>query len=215
MRLSRRVAGAASLLLGVAAFLATASPAAAECTVVDAWPSFSEAVTTAKRIVIGKVVKPYDQPDGARRTIRFEFRVDEVLRGRSRQVIEFRHGVYSGIPLRCRDSLLRPRVGDVLALAFDARFPQYPDPVLGVAFLNRNPTRWDRFTMPNIGHVSRAQVRALAALPRAPVTDVEPRVVKPDPAVPGAPLLLIGAIGGLAFIWRLRWSTLRSPAGRS
>ena len=49
----------ASLALGLALFTAFVAPrpVAAECTMLDPWPSFTEAIRTAKTIVIGQVVE--------------------------------------------------------------------------------------------------------------------------------------------------------------
>ncbi len=203
MHASRRAVVAASVIFGFGALFATASPVAAECTFFDAWPSFRSSVPTADRIVIGKVVTPYDEPDGARRTIRFAFRVDEVVRGSEGPVIEFRDGLYSGAPIRCRDSLLRPRVGDVLALAFDATLARYPDPVIGVALVNRKPNRWDRFTMPGVEGITRADVRALAAVPQGPTTDIEPPSATRTSTGPSFLIVFVGILGGLAFLRRM------------
>ena len=149
------------VLLGSASMLATAMPVAAECMGMDPWSSFTEAAPTATRIVIGEVVESYSD-DSADNAIHFRIRVDEVLRGSSQSSLEFRD-VRSGAPLEfCRDSILRVRVGDVLAFAFDARVSSSPDPVLAVAWIRGRP---HAFLMPGAERLTLAQVRALARLP--------------------------------------------------
>jgi hypothetical protein len=205
MRLARRWALVGGLLSGSAAIFATASPVAAECAFFDPWPSFRATVPTADRIVIGTVVGSYGRTSAGGHTVTFEFHVDEVVRGSSDPVIGFREGVRSGAPVTCPDSLLRPRVGDVLALAFDATLPEYPDPVLGAAFIP-HASQWDKMTMPGIEGITRGRVRALAALPQAPATDVEPVIESPGSTPPAASLGLLGLLGGAMLLVGRRWA---------
>ena len=149
------------VLISSAWMLATARPVAAECTGMDPWPSFTEAAPSATRIVIGEVVESFSD-DSADNAVHFRVRVDEVLRGSSRSSLELRD-VRSGVPLKiCPDSILRVRVGDVLAFAFDARVSNSPEPVLAVAWIRGRP---HEFLLPGAERLTLAQVRALAGLP--------------------------------------------------
>ena len=198
-----------SVLAGVAASVAViASPSAvsAECTQVDGWPSFRTAARTAKTIVIGRVVESFD-PYSDTLIVAFALRVDEVLRGRASQRLEFRGGVRSGLPLTLcpSDSILRVSMGDRLAMAFDATYPGATGPVTAIAFLRRTP---DPNLMPGMERLTVDQVRFVSSLPE---TDTEPIATKraaPLSWLPG----LLGVIGGLTFLRLRRWA--RYPDGR-
>lgn len=161
--------------------LATAMPVAAECTEIDPWPSFTEAAPTATRIVLGEVVESYFD-DSADNAVHFRVRVDEVLRGSPQSTLEFREEVRSGAPLKLcpGDSLLRGRVGDVLAFAFDARISSSPDPVLAVAWVRGRP---HAFLMPGAERLTVSQVRALARLPATDTATPHPGDDSGDPPV--------------------------------
>lgn len=176
--------------------LSTAAPAAAECSQLDTWPSFREAARTAKRIIVGEVVAGYSY-DSTDRATQFRLRVDELLRGLSDPVIDFRDGVYSGEATICPgDSILRVRIGDVIAFAFDARLSGSSNPVLTVAYVRGNP---DKFLMPGIERLTLAEVRAAAGLP---ATDtITSRDAAPG-QFPVVPLLAAALLGGLAFLIR-------------
>jgi hypothetical protein len=97
----------------------------------------------------------------------FRIRVDETLRGESEPVLDYHSAFVSGAPLAVcpGDSFLRVRVGDVLAIAFDAKLTEYPKPVTAVALVNRKPNEVERFLMPGVNHLSLSAVRSLAGLP--------------------------------------------------
>ena len=201
LRRRRRALLVSVALAGVTAGL-MATPVAAECTHMDSWPSFARASQTAKQILVGEVVESYAN-DSADYAIRFRFRVDEVLRGPATTLLDVRDVVRSGAPVKsCTDSILRVRVGDVMAFAFDARIPGAPDPVLAVAWIRGRP---DDFLMPGAEVLTLAKVRSLAALP---VTDAAPPGRASPAAESSVPLLLAGTLGALAALVRLR----RKPA---
>jgi len=196
LRTATRAPAVALLLL-----LASGAPALAECVQFDPWPSFEEAAPTAERIVVGKVVAGYAF-DSASQALTFRLRVDEVIRGQAATILEFRDVVRSGAPLKlCTDSMLTVRVGDTLAMAFDAHVAGVRGPVLAVAFLNRTP---DQFSMPGIQHVSLRDVHRMAAgLP--PTDAVAAATAAPGPAalpVGALPLEVAAAAVGLALAWR-------------
>ena len=185
-------------LFGLAAALlvmaTTPADVSAECTGLDRWPSFTDAARSAEVIVIGEVAESFHEADvnnDPDHTIRFRFRVDEVLRGRSDVVLDFPDGVRSGLPLTIcpGDSVLRVRVRDHLAMAFGARYPRIGGPVTAIAFLDRTP---DAFFMPGMERLTLGQVHSIANLPP---TDTGP-IVKPNERTSPVGLLLIGLIGG-------------------
>lgn len=160
-------------LLGSASLFATAMPVAAECTQIDPWPSFTEAAPTATRIVVGEVVRSY-LDDSADNAIHFRVRVDEVLRGSPQSALEFREEVRSGAPLKVcpGDSILRVRVGDVLAFAFDARISSSREPVLAVAWVRGRP---HDFLMPGAERLTVSRIRELARMPTTDTSTPRPR----------------------------------------
>ena len=124
-------------------------------------------------------------------TTDFRLRVDEFLRGRSDDVLEFRGPVRSGLPLTIcpGDSVLFVQAGDRVAMAFGASYPEVDGPVTAVAFLNREP---DAFLMPGIERLTRQQVRDIASLPS---TDTG-RIIIDQPESFPIGLLLAGLVGG-------------------
>jgi hypothetical protein len=191
----RSVLRLAIIAAGVLAFLIQSRPAAAECMQLDPWPPFDKAAPIADRVVVGRVVEAFDTDSGDR-AIRFRLRVDEVLRGPSSTVIDFDDPVFanSPYPICPGDSILRVRVGDVLAFAFDAKLPDYPEPVTAVALVNRPPSELDQFLMPGVEQFSRVAIRRFLDLP---ATDtMRPRQ---ETAGPGHALVVVAfaAIGGL------------------
>ena len=191
-----RVRGGAVCSLRI---VATTTPTTAECTSIDRWPSFTEAARSAKRIVVGEVVQSYAD-DSADNAIEFRVRVDERLRGKSVRFLEFRGGTKSGAPLKIcpADSILRVRVGDVIAFAFDARVASSPDPVLAVAWVRGTP---HPFLMPGAEVLTLQAVRELAALPMTDTLPLASRAEGTDlPVLP----LLAGAVSLLAVLIRPR-----------
>jgi hypothetical protein len=189
-------------LFGLAAALlvmsTTPAEVAAECTQLDRWPSFRNTAPSAEVIVIGDIVANREDATGYI-TTDFRLRVDEVLRGESDDVLEFRDAVRSGLPLTIcpGDSVLYVRVGDRLAMAFGARYPEVDGLVTAVAFLNREP---DPFLMPGIERLTREQIRAVADLPS---TETVP-IVQDGSQSPPIGLLLVGLVGGWLADRRLR-----------
>ena len=166
---------------------------------MDRWPSFTDAAPTAKRIVIGKVDKAY-LIDSADNAVEFHFAVTDVLRGLRTSAMEFRGGTYSGAPLHVcpRDSILRVRVGDVLALAFDARIAGAPNRVLAVAWIRGRP---HPFLMPGAEKLTEQQVRGLALLPP---TDSRPSTSAPSTPGPGEVVFIAAAVATFISVIRIR-----------
>jgi hypothetical protein len=182
------------ILVGSASVFAMTSPVAAECSQLDPWPSFTEAAPTSSQVLVGEVVESYFD-DSADNAIHFRVRVDEVLRGSSEPALEFREAVRSGAPLTIcpGDSILRVRVGHVLAFAFDSRVSSSPDPVLAVAWIRGRP---DTFLMPGAERLTLARVRELV---RLPATDTVPS--HPGDKTDGPPVALFVALfGGVALL---------------
>ena len=181
----------AAATFAVVALIGTPRPVAAECTSgFDRWPPFRELAPSATRIVVGTVVAAYDY-DSADNAIRFRFGVDEVLRGASPSVIEFRTPIPAADAHICPgDSLLRVGIRDVIALAYDSRTAGRSERVSAAAFISRPRAPW---CMPGIERLSLAEVRRLAALPR---TDTETSPASSE--TPLAALAIAGAAGAIA-----------------
>lgn len=133
--------------------------AVAECTRLDPWPSFTEAVPSAKTVFVGTVT---DTPELGFPNNRFTLRVDEVLRGDPPAVIDF-YGFKSGMPLTIcpGDSVLRVRKnGERLAFAMDARLPGVRGRIDAVAFVGDSEP--SRFMLPEMEQLPLPKVRRLA-----------------------------------------------------
>ncbi len=87
--MARRARTVATALVAAACvILLWASPVAAECSYLPAWPPITTAISTARVIVVGEIVSDFDQSDlhlgsdqGARD---YALRVTHVLRGHAR-----------------------------------------------------------------------------------------------------------------------------------
>lgn len=200
---------ACASLIAWASLLGTAAPVAAECTQLNPWPSFRIAARSAQTILVGEVVQGYDF-DSTDSAVTFQFRVDETFRGRSEPLIEFRHAVQSTPPpaICPGDSVLRVKVGDVIALAFDSRAAGAATPVLAVGYIRGDP---DTFLMPDIEHLTLDEVRRLAAMPETDTVDIRPL---PDQRVPVIPWVVAAALGVYLSLRRTRGSQVDSKAFR-
>lgn len=179
--------------LGVALGLLLALPpsALAECPAPDPWPSFREAATTARQLLIARVTDGLSS-DAAGNLVRFHVRVDEDLRGDSPPTLDV-DGLVSNAPARFCQPMLRVNVGDLIALALDARHSGDPGLVNSVAYIEGNPP--DHPDMVTVERLTAAQVRALAKLP---VTDSVASSNRDSFTV--SPVLLAIAIGVLAVV---------------
>ena len=127
----------AAILLAVSGSAATVGPVAAECPFNPAWPAITEAMPTAREVVVGRVVTEFDAAqlelitdEVTPRTKALE--VGEVLRGGRKvgDLIDVQY-MFSGFPvLRAGDGSLvanctyfPARDGEVVALALDAYMP--------------------------------------------------------------------------------------------
>ena len=153
--------------------LTTGGSVLAECSQLDPWPSFTQAVPTAKTVFVGTVT---GEPRGYGSV--FTLRVDEVLRGNPPAVREF-SGFKSGVPLSIcpRDSTLRVRkTGERLAFAMDAKLPDTPGRIDAVAFVG--DSKPDHRATPKMERLPLSKVRKLAG--HAP----DGSTVKPPPYTP-------------------------------
>ncbi len=201
------VLGAA--VLAVVMPLAFAGTTAAECTWLDIWPSFREVAPSAESIIIGEVVEGH-QFDSADYAPRFLFRVDEVVRGTSPPTIDFTEPLHSGLPeTRCPgQSVLLVTVGDVIAMALNARVDGAPGPVVAVAYIRGEP---DPLLLPGVERISADEVRELAALPP---TDTEAPFA--DAGKSGHLIGLIVLVGALAsLIFTVWWRRQLTSAERT
>lgn len=167
MRTGIRAVVSATLVLWTV--LGSNHTALAECTTLDRWPSFRDTAGSAHRIVVGHVTSAA----GGGPNNRFTLRIDEVLRGSAPADMEF-FRFKSGLRLtECpKDSVLRARLGDKLAIAFGALVPGRPGDINAVAFLS-DPGPLLRALMPGVEYLTLDEVRGLAELPP---TDATPSV---------------------------------------
>lgn len=193
--------GAIGMVAVIAALFVCAAPVAAECTRLDRWPSFRDALRSARTIVVGEVID--GEPENWLDT--FTFRVDEVLRGTAPQVMQI-HQLRSGLPLTIcpSDSFAYVMNGDHLALALGALAPNGKTRIDAIAYVQGSP---DSFLMPGVERIPVAEVRELAGLPS---TDA-----LADDDAPSSPtlLVLLSAVLGVV-LWLVR-SQKRSPANQS
>lgn len=195
---------AASGGLAIAILAGSASPTAAECD--GPAPSIRHALLTAARVVIGDVtavqggglVEP--GPDG--RSSRFTLRVRYVLRGEASAEMDIRD-----LPTQPCAPGVEARVGDRLALAFDATDFSPPIPVNAVGWIRGSPPNFADFETITLIET----FRLLGQSP--PDTAIAEPARSPDS--PGAPfVLLASALVGLMFGWRgfaQRASRFREP----
>jgi hypothetical protein len=205
------------VVFGAVVWLAMmATTAVAECTYgIDPWPSFREAVKTAKTVVVGEVVESLgnNPPELA---IRYRIRVDEILRGQSPELISFER-LQPGGELRCpENSYLRVTIGDVVAIASKGELPTVengygydtdkPSPFVAVVYIQGEPAL---NYMPHMRTMTLAQVRALVL----PETDAEAAPVRAEPRrIPDllALSLALGAAGAAAVALERRRTAISS-----
>lgn len=200
------------LLLGGGVVLSTPVATLAECTNLSPWPSFTDAVTSADRVVVGRVVglTPESGRDQAGQRIPindFRLEVEEVLRGEAPTNLEF-HGLRSGAPTpTCRgESVLWVRLDDRVVFAFGAHLAGRSRPITAVAFVDSS--RPIRFLNPRIEQLTLTQIEDLV---RLPATDMTARIAEDAVPIAGTILALIGVVG-FAGGWRLRRNRTLIPA---
>jgi hypothetical protein len=191
----------AASLVGVALELAAPAPARAECTVSEPWPSFRQVAPSADRIIVGTVT----WNPGGRFNNRFTLNVDEVLRGKAPESIEFKAFV-SGMPVvRCDDGALRvrKRVGQRMAIAYGGHVPSVKGPINTVAFIK--PSR-PTFINPNLERLTIEEVRQIA---RMPATDTAAPTAGGTPAASAPMLALPWILGAITLAWMIALGPVR------
>jgi hypothetical protein len=193
-----------SALAALALTLSLATPVSAECPSVYEWPSFGKAAPKANRIVMGRVIKIVDSRPGWS-SLEFRLRVTEVLRGSAPGTLDLSAQADRG---DCIPSHLDVIVGDELAIAFgpETAADGVPGPVSAVVFLNRTPD----LEMHGIQRMTRAEVRALAALPP---TDATPRAASSTSSSPSVLLVLMALAGATAGFHRFGPGRRRASPG--
>ena len=192
--LDRAVRIAALPALVVAWLIAGAAPVGAECD--GPIPSFRAVAATAKRVVIGEVVAVHpseltaEGADG--RSSRFTLRVTDVPRGRAPKTMEI-----DDLPTQPCASIVVARVGDRLAIAFDAIDFEPPVRVNTAAWIRGVPpgTEFDLLTA--FESTTRAEVYALLGI-EPPDTSIGPVTDKAPGGSPWWPLVVAAVAGGIA-----------------
>jgi hypothetical protein len=230
---------AAAVLLASAAAISVvglgAAPVRAECMYLPPWPSITEAIPTAQRIVIGEVIPATEadlrlDPDQGPRE--HGLRVTHVLRGGSRpgDLLDIQYLLPNWPQTRYQGgdgtsapscTYLHAEPGEVIALAFDALEPGGPMTEHGVSWI-QPPTRYNAVGV-LFGPAGEAEwVREPVTLPRlvdlatiAPVDADPPAAPSPD----ASNLLLLAAVVGLGIVlllfatgpWRRRTASREGP----
>lgn len=199
--MGRRLASVIVALAAATSLLATTpGPVLAECPYLPPWPPITEAVLTARTIVVGEVVTDVSHSDlglGADQGVRdYALRVTEVLRGGAEigdlVDIQYLTPNWPQVRFRWADGALasctyvRAEPGEVLAFAFDATHPGGRMTEQGYAWI-QPPTRYhavgviqgpggNQGTSHYRERVTLERLRALAALPMtdAPVAAATP-----------------------------------------
>jgi hypothetical protein len=195
--LIRRIARCLGPLLAASGIALTllaigAGTVAAECDGPE--PSFRHALATAKRIVIGDVVAVQDgglaHVGVGGRSSRFTLRVRNVLRGDAPAVMHIRD-----LPTQpCAPGVVA-RVGDRIALAFDAVDYTPAIPVNAVAWLRGTPPPYE-----GIETVTLAELSELLGFE---IADTSTAALGPLPRPSSVlPLLVLPGLVGFLLGWR-------------
>ena len=212
-------------LFAILGLVASASPVAAECTYIPPWPAVTDAIRSARAVIVGTVVTDFDATDlglapGASR--HQALRVTEVVRGDYKvgELVDIEYldpnWPWSGSPdtapiPSCNGGPGRP--GDVIALALDAVQPAQR--LADGSFSWWQPrTPYNAVGVVEVGPqglkereaVTLAEVRRLAALPQTDTLAEAPRGGTTSPAILA---LLAGSIGA-ALAWRRAGSKRRT-----
>ena len=212
---------------GIASFVAvfaltiSASPVAAECTYVPDWPKASEAIPSARAVIIGEPVTDFDRAEldlaqGETRGI--ALRVTDVVRGDYEvgDLVDIQYmepnWPWGGDPLygtwpSCSAGV-KARPGEVIVLALGAVQPRQILRTGGFSWVQPR-TVYNAMGLVDFGQrhytarrefVTMQEIRRLAALPP---TDMVPSTPRTPPRRPTVPILvfLAGFVGGV-FAWR-------------
>lgn len=134
----RRIWSAMVAVVGaIALAAATSSPVAAECPFLPPWPSITNAIPSARVVVVGKIITDFDASSLrplSRRVPDYALRVTHVLRGGARpgDLLDVqnllpnwpltRYGMSEAPIASCTYLPVRP--GETVAIAFDALRPR-------------------------------------------------------------------------------------------
>jgi hypothetical protein len=213
---------AAAVLIATAGATAAigtlATPVSAECPYLPPWPEITDAIPTARKIIVGEIVTDFELADlhlGPNQGPReYALRVTEVLRGDARrgELVDMQYLQPKWPQIRFSNSgpslasctYLRAEPGEVIALAYDALQPGGPMQNQQYKWI-QPPTRYiavgvikgpggnagtDFYRQP----VTLRQIRFLSSLPPTHAADSSP--LEPVDAA-GTPMLLIAGLIGL------------------
>ena len=170
-------------------------PTLAECTAADAWPSYRAVASTATQVYVGRVIGAGTTSLGA---LGFRIQVQTVLRGSVPDPIDFDE-LRPPAPLACPDSSLRPRIGDVFAVAVDGVIRAPDGRGTTVAYIEGSP---HPFFGRGIEILSEREIASIVGLPP---TDTDPdwmRTAGRDESTPIGLLLVVGLAAFLAVVAR-------------
>ena len=215
-------------LFAILGLVATASPVAAECTYIPPWPAVTDAIRSARSVIIGTVVTDFNVTDlgltqGTSRHL--ALRVTEVVRGDYKvgELVDIEYldpnwpwrGSPDTAPIpSCNGGPGRP--GDVIALALDAVQPAQR--LTDGSFSWWQPrTPYNAVGVAEVGPqglkereaVTLAEVRRLAALPQTDTLAEAPRGGAASPVI----LAFLAGLIGAAFAWRRAGSKRPARSG--
>ena len=210
---------AASSALGLGA-----TPVRAECMYLPPWPDITDAIPTARRIIVGEIVTDFELadlhlgPDQGPRD--YALRVTEALRGEGQagDMVDMQYLGANWPQTRYKGgdgtsapscTYLRAKPGEIIALAFDALQPGGPMNENGVRWI-QPPTRYNAVGVikgpgGNAGTsfyrqpVTLKQIRFLASLPQTDTSEAVNVGVR-DGQTPA--LLITGLLGLMAGMYR-------------
>jgi len=193
----RIVVRAGASLLAVALLAVPFAPAVrAECTMLDKWPAFRKIAPVAELVVLGTVVEDRD-PNSELLLKKFGLRIDHVFRGAAVEdsVLEIAYLTPGPPPVQCADTYIRPLLGEVLAIAFNAPGPD-GESLNSAAWIKGEPDDMQR----GLGKITRGELRSLFDLPS---TDIARPPPTPDWTPPWGPLVLVGLLGAALLLRRI------------
>lgn len=148
-----------SLVGALALFVASPPTVRAEC--FGIWPPFTTTVRGAQDVAIVRITESLRE-DPADNVIHFRLEVEQMLRG-SRARIRDLTRLPATIPSHGCSAYLRGHVGDVFAIALNARVRGYDGQANSVALIEGNRARHP--DMAEVPRLSRGDVRGLMSMP--------------------------------------------------
>ncbi len=192
-----------SIVSALVLFVASPSAVKAECW--GTWPEFGRTARAAQDVPIVRIAESLRE-DSASYVIFFRLEVIEILRG-SEDRVQAVTIVSATVPSPDCTAILRARVGDVFAIALNARVPGYAGQANSVALIDGK--RVDHPDMVDVRRLSPSDVRGLLSMPD---TATAPRSEEAQ-IVPATLLFTLGLLALSLGLRAARVRVGRSPQG--